>query len=1752
MRAPAPPISVFALMLLAVSFITGPLITQPAHAEPVAFSHSTSKYEGGRYKVRVSKYNPGEVRSVADWIGKAIVAREENPHASRRYYEAALSLQPAKATLWLELAKTIKTLAFDKTERRQRSGFYRDGSGAAFNAFYFSDDEKIKAEALAVLGHFLRARSYWRPALNAFKASLDMVADEDVASVYKTLRAEKGFRITNYKINSDLKQPRLCIQFSENLFARGTAYATFFKVNNQDPDGVRVERRQICIDGFTHGESYNVTVRSGLPSVVGEQLLKSSDLNVYVRDRSPSVRFSSKAYVLPKFGQQGLPLMSVNTEQAGLSIYRVGDRNLISTVLDGQFQSALNSYDIEELKDKFGAEIWTGSVDIASKLNDDIKTAVPVQKAVPEMQPGLYVIRAWPKNSKHGANRGSTQWFIISDIGLATLKAQNGLYGFVRSIAKTDALEGVNVRLIARNNEVLASAKSDAAGMVKFEGGLLRGKGGNRPALLVAERPGENDYGFVDLTKAAFDLTDRGVAGRAAPGPMDGFVYAERGVYRPGEDVHLTALMRDQQGKAVANLPMTLVITRPDGKEHRRLSLADEGAGGRDFALPLIQSAMTGTWRVQAYGDVKAEPIGSTSFLVEDYVPERMELTLKKESDVWSSAQRAELKISGQYLYGAPAASHQLRGDYTIVKRAKGLEGYEGYAFGLADEKFLNVHNPLNNLGLLNEKGKTVTALELPDFERPSKPIEARVNIRLLEPGGRQVVRAVTLPVANEKAMIGIKQLTSSSEMKDGGKGIFEIVALDAKARKSAQALSWELVEITKDYQWYSQDGRWRYEPVVYTNKAASGEVMTSEDGPVKIEMPVKRGQYRLEISSDTYNQLAASTEFSVDWYAARDADTPDVLEMAANKPVFAVGDMATMTIKPKAPGKTLVALMNETVLEVREVELGADGGDVSFTVSDKWGVGTYAVAMHYHRLDESNSQMPGRAIGVKWLQTEEKPRKIGVSLDLPETQAASKEMTLPVTLTGLAEGEKAYVAITAVDEGILSLTNYQSPRPDQHFYGQRRLAGEIRDVYGHLIDGMSGAVGRIRSGGDASGLALQGAPNSIKPVALYSGIVAVDNEGKASIKFAIPQFNGSLRFMAVAWSKDRIGASDGKLVVRDSVVMLASTPLFLTKGDQSRLFLSIDNVEGVEGDYKLEVTANDGLRFNAAEMAEPLTLETGKRVNVALSMAAEKIGMAKIDVKLTDSEGKAYAQAHQLYVKPPQPDASWRTVKMLSANGGKLSLTKDIFADIIPETAFASLTVGNLAGLDVAGIFESLARYPYGCAEQTTSQAMPLLYVSKIAPHYGKAIEKDIPKRIEGAVARLAALQNSAGGFGLWSPHRVDMWLTAYVTDFLTRAREQKFNVPDEMIETALARLKNSVNFAPDFSKGGEDIAYALYVLARNGDANIGDLRYYADSKIGNFSTGLARAQVAASLAMYGDVARSKAAFKAAYEAIVAAEEAGTGYYRADYGTRLRDRAALLALSAEAKHSALPTSELIKAVVDARGVKSFTSTQENAWLLLAANAVEKNDRAILLSINGQERRGIHQQQIRPAEIDGAPVEVINNSAEPVSAVLTVHGAAENPLPAMSQNIDLNRQFYSLDGKEITLLNAKQNDRVVVVVTITDKQHLGGRLMLTDHLPAGFMIENPNLVTGSSLKNFSWLKNTVRPVHESFRDDKFAAAFNLRTLFNRKDDRVIRVAYIMRAAHEGRYIHPAAHVEDMYRPNRFARTGAQNVIVGKP
>ncbi len=275
--------------------------------------------------------------------------------------------------------------------------------------------------------------------------------------------------------------------------------------------------------------------------------------------------------MLPRAGQQGIPLVSVNSKVAKVDIYRVGDRNLIDTVLGSDFQRALSRYEAEQLRDERGQQVWTGELALEYSLNNEVTTAFPIDQALGELKPGVYVMVASPKDADPGDDVSTlaTQWFIVSDLGLAAFSGNDGIHASVNSLATTAPLGGMEVRLLSRSNEVLAIKRTDANGQVQFESNLTRGEGGLSPALIVASAAA--DYAFLSLKSPAFDLSDRGVAGRKAPDGLDAFVVTERGVYRTGETVHITALLRDAASVAApGGIPLTLVVERPDGVEYRR------------------------------------------------------------------------------------------------------------------------------------------------------------------------------------------------------------------------------------------------------------------------------------------------------------------------------------------------------------------------------------------------------------------------------------------------------------------------------------------------------------------------------------------------------------------------------------------------------------------------------------------------------------------------------------------------------------------------------------------------------------------------------------------------------------------------------------------------------------------------------------------------------------------------------------------------------------------------------------------------------------------------------------------------------------------------------------------------------------------------------------------------------------------------------------------------------------------------------
>ncbi len=490
--------------------------------------------------------------------------------------------------------------------------------------------------------------------------------------------------------------------------------------------------------------------------------------------------------------------------------------------------------------------------------------------------------------------------------------------------------------------------------------------------------------------------------------------------------------------------------------------------------------------------------------------------------------------------------------------------------------------------------------------------------------------------------------------------------------------------------------------------------------------------------------------------------------------------------------------------------------------------------------------------------------------------------------MTNARPGEKLKLALAAVDEGILQLTDYASPAPSAYYFGKRRLGVDIRDDYGRLIKSAEGAVGPIREGGDSlGGRSLAVVPT--RTVALFSGLVDVDDRGRAKVKLDIPDFVGELRLMAVAFGASRIGEASKPLTVRDAVVGELTLPRFLAPGDKASGTLLVDNVEGNFGTYRTTVSVSGSLVQDKPQVFEA-SIDRGERKTFRVPLTAGKAGIGTAHLTLEGPNSLHIDRTWPIEIRPPMLPVFDEKVASL-APGAEARVDASFLQGYTPESASLTLAVAATRGFDVPALLKWLDRYPYGCLEQTTSRAMPLLYVSALAKAAGIASDKGIQARVQEAIERVVDMQHYSGGFGMWGAmsEPADPWLAVFAVDFLVEARGQGYVVPQASLNRAFDWLRG---FAAQDSQPAAARAYALYVLARTGTAKAGDVRYFYDTESSKFSDVIVPALSAAALAQVGDRARARAGFKRAEE--IARDSSPENYNAQPYGSFLRDMAGL------------------------------------------------------------------------------------------------------------------------------------------------------------------------------------------------------------------------------------------------------------------
>ncbi len=1678
--------------------------------------------------------NGDEAVAIEDWASAAL---------SFRYALATNANDPA---LWFKLATTALARADAASQAGNSSEAYDEGSTATYAAlmgFLQSESIEDRAQGLGALAQGLERRDMWREAIASYRASLGLVDDAPLQARLDKAVAEHGFRVVDNTVDSESASPRICAVFSFPLPPATTDLSSYVTVVGNPQIAVESEQSQLCVTGVVHGKRYALTIRAGLPSADGEVLPANVDLNIYVPDRTPFVAFANTAYVMPAGLGGGLPITSVNATSADVVIYRIGDRSIATAVRNGIFQNDLSNYSAEDIANQHGEKSFEGTVDLApAEANAMATTAIPVNEALTRLEAGAYVVTARVSggNEDYWSNL-ATQWFIVTDLGLTTVSGEDGVHAFVRSLTSAAPVADVPVKLVARNNEILGTAVTDASGRADFATGLARGEGGRAPQLLVAETA--DDYAFLDLSRSAFDLTDRGVEGRQTPGPIDVFATTERGVHRPSETVFLTALVRDIKANALHDLPITVEVERPDGVIADREVLADKGAGGYFLAYELGGEAMRGSWRMRLYADTKAPALTSVGFLVEDFEPERLSFEVSAPDASIAPETATPIDVVAKYLYGATAPDLAIEAD-TIVRPVTGIVGFPGYSFGRLDDTLSADRQPLGVVGTTDEAGHAIAEVTLPTPMASTRPLEAQLLLRLVDSNGRTIERSLTRAVLADVDRIGIRpQFSTADGLAEGSEAAFDIVAVSPEGKAiDKPGLVWTLSRIETNYQWYRSSGTWKWEPITTHRQVADGTVAASADAPVTIAAPVQWGEYLLEIESTGENPTASSYRFYAGYYYAQaGSDTPDTLRAVLDKPAYRIGETANLRLDPQFAGTALVMVVDDSIIEMQAVDVPEGGTTVPLTVSAEWGPGAYVTAILYRPADAAEKRMPARALGLAYADVDPGDRRLETSIEAPRETLPRQPFTASVKLANVQPGETAYVAVAAVDLGILNLTRFQTPDPDGWYFGQRQLGVAFRDLYGMLIDPTQGTPGALRVGGDGFASRLSAPPATSVLVALHSGVVTVGADGVAEVSFDMPDFAGTVRLMAMAWTDSAVGHAQADVFVRDPVVVTMSPPRFLRLDDASRLLVEVNNVSGPAGTYTVELLPGDGLATDAA--TSTVELAEGGRTALNLGLTGTAIGDNTLRLIVTQPDGVAMVKELTLGVRAAATEQTVST-RLAIGPGETVSLDSDRFAGLVPHTGALTLAIGPIARLDVPGLLYHLDRYPYGCAEQVASRAMPLLYLNAVATGIGMGTDSAIDQRLRDAVADLLSKQTSVGSFGLWGTYSwTDLWLDSFVTEFLLRARDEGHGhaVPDQALTMALDNLSNQVSYAADFERGGEDIAYALYDLARAGRAAIGDLRYYFEARLDRFGSPLAKAQLGAALALYGDRTRAGTAFAAALDDLQRPDDPKV--YRNDYGSWLRDTAAVLALAAEFRPAGVDIAALAERLADLRDASRWTSTQEDGWTLVAAAALARDTADGSVTVDGEALDGTVYRRYLQEEFDGGPVTIVNTSNRATEAKVSVTGIPTEPPAASENGFALERSYYLLDGSPATLDDIHQNDRFVVVLSVRPTQLGSGNYLVVDPLPAGFEIENPDLSQAGGVGELNWIRVDM-PTHVESRTDRFVAAFRYMSKVE-----AFSTAYMVRATAPGSFVHPGATIEDMYRPEFRSNTDAGAIEV---
>jgi uncharacterized protein YfaS (alpha-2-macroglobulin family) len=1517
--------------------------------------------------------------------------------------------------------------------------------------------------------------------------------------------------------------------------------------------------------------TYSVRIKGTLAAADGKTLGKAIDRDVYTGPMEPAAGFASQGSVLPARDSRGLPVVSVNVKDVDVEFFRVRDGELSNFFAAYQRNGKRSGWDLDPQYGWYGRKgkpltqiadsVYANRFTLDGRQNERALSYLPIQNISELSRPGLYF--ATMRRAGSLRDQYDTSFFFVSDIGLHTRAYKDTLFVHTASLKTGAPLRDVDLTVVDAKGDTVVAGKSDADGNALLAYAL-------KADQVLTAKSGK-DVSILPFNQPALDVSDFAVAGRKQEW-FDVFAWSGRDLYRPGETIRLSALLRDYDGNPIKPQPLFATLKQPDGRPYAQATLDPKDLGYYDWSRTIPVDAPTGKWQVEFRLDpASKEATQSIAFRIEEFLPERLKLDLTSAAPTIAPGAPLKLDVASDYLYGAPAAGNRFTARLTLAPDVHPVDAHADYFFG---DPTLDLPREAKDVvdTMLDDQGKLTTDIAILDGKKPDAPVAALVSGSVYETGGRTVTRTLKRTLWPADALVGVRPLFDPKDGSNANANAgFELIRSDAKGNQlAAGKLGVKLVRENRAYHWtYDNDSGWHFDYNVSFEDVQSRNIDIPAGGLAKIDEPVEWGNYRLEVT-DPATGLTTRFPFFAGWSWNDDnrgkEARPDKVKLALDKTSYRAGDTLKVTVTPPHPGPGVLLVESDHLLYTRDIDAKA-GASFEIPVTKDWERhDVYLTALVFRGGSAADKITPARAVGEAFVPMDRSARKVDVAVDAPKTM--KPEIDLPVTVKAPAlAGKKAFVTVSAVDVGILNITRFARPDPLGWFFAQRRLGVDAYDLYGRVIESFDGATAKLRYGGD---MALAALPQARRPTAhvqtvdLFSGVVALDAQGNASVALKMPDFNGTVRVTALVFGENSYGANDTETVVRAPLVAEISTPRVLAPGDKAQVTLDLQNFSGAAQEFAVKVSADKLLAIAQGERKVKLADQAKATLNFPLT-AQPGYGVGKIDVSATSlstSGGGIRIDRHfDLPVR-----AAWPAVLRSSARSldklAPITLGADVLDGLLPDSVTARLTVSSLPPLPFASALAGLLQYPYGCIEQTTSKAWgnllldektaDNLHVAGIAPDQRK-------QRIDAAIGRIASMQIPSGNFSMWGGDSyVPTFLTPYVVDFLESAREEGFVVPDDVLQKALKRLNDDLlagghpyyDYEHSDAMRFADEAYSGYVLARVNRAPLGTLRALFDNDRSKSITALPLVHLGIALKLMGDQPRAEKAIAEAF-----AKKVDRPWYLGDYGSDLRDTALMVALTHK--------YGLAKPEYDARVfdlARSLTSQQRDAdaeqkrygfhwnWLStqeqiaiarLGKELIGNGDTVVAGTLAiGAKSTELSPDRIWSRAFDAADLRAgvrLNPSGDLPMYVSTDIAGVPTTIPAADDRaVSVRRAFYTLDGKPWTPAPLKEGDALIVGLTVEARQALPDAL-ITDLLPGGLEIENFNLtdakqwadvvIDGITLSDRS---QAAEVRHEEFRDDRYVAALKL------DQGQAAHVFYLVRAVSPGTYLVPPPLVEDMY------------------